>query len=169
MSELIQKVKEFSTAGKYPCIIDTMMEVDGHQLEQELKHHNFALYHTCLYEQCKQIIVMTVRAMDEAHYGNYPIIINNFKALTTERMVQLGNGAIEPIEEIEVEGDQPGETEKVPSLVELQEMMKSRKLMKDLAYTIRDIRKLGVEVEILEGIDNTTLLDIYRISGTCNN
>ena len=41
--------------------------------------------------------------------------------------------------------------------------------MKDLAYTIRDIRKLGIEVDVLEGIDNPSLLDIYRMSRTCNN
>ena len=40
--------------------------------------------------------------------------------------------------------------------------------MKDLAYTIRDIRKSGIEVDVLEGIDNPSLLDIYHMSGTCN-
>jgi hypothetical protein len=61
--------------------------------------------------------------------------------------------------EVEVEGDAPGETETVTQSVEIQEMMKCRKLMKDLAYTIRDIRKLGIEVDVLEGIDNPSLLD----------
>jgi hypothetical protein len=96
-------------------------------------------------------------------------IINNFKMMTTERMMQLANGAIDPTVEVEVEGDVPGETETVTQSVEIQEMMKCRKLMKDLAYTIRDIRKLGIEVDVLEGIDNPSLLDIYRMSGTCNN
>ena len=72
-------------------------------------------------------------------------------------------------QEVEVEGDVPGETETVAQSVEVQEMMKCRKLMKDLAYTIRDIRKNGIEVDVLEGIDNPSLLDIYRMSGTCNN
>ena len=153
MSDVIKKAKELSAANKYLYIIDTMAELDDAQLARELGHHNFYLFHTYSFEQCDKCA----------------FIINNFKMMTTERMMQLANGAIDPTVEVEVEGDVPGETETVTQSVEVQEMMKCRKLMKDLAYTIRDIRKNGIEVDVLEGIDNPSLLDIYRMSGTCNN
>lgn len=175
MSDLIKKAKELSAANKFPAankflyIIDTMAEVDDAQLASELGHHNFYLFHTSSYEQCKQLMVIASREIPEKLRSQCAFIINNFKMMTTERMMQLANGAIDPTVEVEVEGDNPGETETVTQSVEIQEMMKCRKLMKDLAYTIRDIRKLGIEVDVLEGIDNPSLLDIYRISGTCNN
>jgi len=169
MSDLINKAKELSAANKYLWIIDTMAEVDDAQLARELGHHNFYLFHTYYYEQCKQLMVIASREIPEELRSQCAFIINNFKMMTTERMMQLANGAIEPTVEVEVEGDVPGETETVTQSVQIQEMMKCRKLMKDLVYTIRDIRKLGIEVDVLEGIDNPSLLDIYRMSGTCNN
>lgn len=175
MSDLIKKAKELSVANKFPAankflyIIDTMAEVDDAQLARELGHHNFYLFHTSSYEQCKQLMVIASREIPEKLRSQCAFIINNFKMMTTERMMQLANGAIDPTVEVEVEGDVPGETETVTQSVEIQEMMKCRKLMKDLAYTIRDIRKLGIQVDVLEGIDNPSLLDIYRMSGTCNN
>ena len=169
MSDLIKKAKELSAANKYLFIIDTMAEVDDAQLARELGHHNFCLFHTYYYEQCKQLMVISTRDIPEELRDKCAFIINNIKMMTTDRLVQLAEGAIEPTVEVEVEGDVPGETEIVTQSVQIQEMMKCRKLMKDLAYTIRDIRKLGIEVDVLEGIDNPSLLDIYRMSGTCNN
>lgn len=169
MSDLIKKAKELSAANKFLYIIDTMAEVDDAQLARELGHHNFYLFHTYYYEQCKQLMVIASREIPEDMRGKCAFIINNFKMMTTERMMQLANGAIDPTVEVEVEGDVPGETETVTQSVEFREMVKCRKLMKDLAYTIRDIRKLGIEVDVLEGIDNLSPLDIYRISGTCSN
>jgi hypothetical protein len=169
MSDVIKKAKELSAAKKFIYIIDTMAEVDDAQLARELGHHNFYLFHTYYYEQCKQLMVIASREIPEELRSQCAFIINNFKMMTTERMMQLANGAIEPTVEVEVEGDVPGETETVTQSVQIQEMMKCRKLMKDLVYTIRDIRKLGIEVDVLEGIDNPSLLDIYRMSGTCNN
>lgn len=169
MSDVIKKTKELLAAGKYPFIIDTMMEVDDYQLSTELGHHNFDLFQTVSYQQCKAFLVCATRNMPEDMRGKCAFIINNFKTMTTERTMQLANGAIDPTVEVEVEDDVPGETETVTQSVEIQEMMKCRKLMKDLAYTIRDIRKNGIEVDVLEGIDNPSLLDIYRMSGTCNN
>ena len=169
MSDLIKKAKELSAANKFLYIIDTMAEVDDAQLARELGHHNFVLFHTYYYEQCKQLMVIAARDIPEDMRGKCAFIISNFRVMTTERMMQLANGAIDPTVEFEVEGDAPGETETVTQSVEIQEMVKCRKLMKDLAYTIRDIRKNGIEVDVLEGIDNLSPLDIYRISGTCNN
>lgn len=169
MSDLINKAKELSAANKYLYIIDTMAEVDDAQLARELGHHNFCLFQIYSYEQCKQLMVSATRDIPEEMRDKCAFIINNFKAMTTERMMQLANGAIDPTEEVEAKGDVPGETETVTQTVEFREMAKCRKLMKDLAYTIRDIRKNGIEVDVLEGIDNASLLDIYRISGTCNN
>lgn len=169
MSDLIKKAKELSAANKYLYIIDTMAEVDDAQLARELGHLNFYLFHTYSYEQCKQLLVSATRVIPEKLRYKCAFIINNFKMMTTERMMQLANGAIDPTVEGEVEGDVPGETETVTQSVEILEMMKCRKLMKDLAYTIRDIRKLGIKVDVLEGIDPPSLLDIYRMSGTCNN
>ena len=169
MSDVIKKAKELSAANKLFYIIDTMAEVDDAQLASELGHHNFYLFHTYSYEQCKQLMVIATRNIPEELRRKCAFIINNFKMMTTERMMQLANGAIDPTVEGEVEGDVPGETEIVTQSVEIQEMMKCRKQMKELAYTIRDIRKLGLEVDVLEGIDNPSLLDIYRMSGTCNN
>jgi len=169
MSDLIKKAKELSAANKFLYIIDTMAEVDDHQLSTELGHHNFDLFYIFSYEQCKQFLVTAAREIPEDMRGKCAFVINNFKTMTTERMMQLANGAIDPTVEVEVEGDVPGETETVTQSVEVQEMMKCRKLMKDLAYTIRDIRNSGIEVDVLEGIDNPSLLDIYRMSGTCNN
>ena len=168
MSDVINKAKELSAANKFLYIIDTMAEVDDAQLARELGHHNFCLFHTYSYEQCKQLMVIATRDIPEELRDKCAFIINNFKMMTTERMMQLAIGAIDPTVEVEVEGDVPGETETVTQSVEIQEMMKCRKLMKDLAYTIRDIRKNGIEVDVLEGIDNPSLLDIYRMSGTCN-
>lgn len=102
-------------------------------------------------------------------------VLTDEKALQRKRRLKILPFTVHDYEqdhpkvEVEVEGDAPGETETVTQSVEIQEMMKCRKLMKDLAYTIRDIRKLGIEVDVLEGIDNPSLLDIYRMSGTCNN
>lgn len=169
MSDVIKKAKELSADNKYLYIIDTMAEVDDAQLARELGHHNFCLFHTSSYEQCKQLMVIATRDIPEELRDKCAFIINNFKMMTTDRMMQLANGAIDPTVEVEVEGDVPGETETVTQTVEFREMMKCRKLMKDLAYIIRGIRKLGIEVDVLEGIDNASLLDIYRISGTCNN
>ena len=169
MSDLIKKAKELSADNKYLYIIDTMAEVDDAQLAKELGHHNFYLFHTYYYVQCKQLMVIATRDIPEELRDKCAFIINNFKMMTTERMMQLASGDIEPTEEAEVEGDAPGESETVTRSVEIREMMQCRKLMKDLAYTIRDIRKLGIEVDVLEGIDNPSLLDIYRMSGTCNN
>lgn len=169
MSDLIKKVKELSAANKFLYIIDTMAEVDDSQLAKELGHHNFYLFHTFSYEKCKQLMVIATRDIPEEMRDKCAFIINNFKAMTTERMLQLTDDTIDPTVEVDVEGDVPGETETVTQSVEFQEMMKCRKLMKDLAYTIRGIRKLGIEVDVLEGIDNPSLLDIYRMSGTCNN
>lgn len=169
MSDVIKKAKELSAVKKFIYIIDTMAEVDDSQLARELGHHNFCLFHTSSYEQCKQLIVIASREIPEELRGKCAFVINNFKMMTTERMMQLANGDIDPTVEVEVEGDVPGETETVTQSVKIQEMMKCRKLMKDLAYTIRDIRKLGIEVDVLEGIDNPSPLDIYRMSGTCNN
>ena len=169
MSDIIKKAKELSSQGKFPCIIDTMNEVEDSQLVHELGHHNFMLYHICLYEQCKQVLVLTEREMPTELREKYVFIINNFKKMTTERMMQLVNGAIDPTVEVDVEGDVPGETETVTQSVEIQEMMKCRKHMKDLAHTIQDVRKSGIEVYILEGIDEPSIMDIYRISGTCAN
>lgn len=168
MSDVIKKAKELSAANKYLYVIDTMNEVDDDQLAKDLGHHNFYLFHTSFYEHCKQFMVIATREIPEELRSQCAFIINNFK-MTTERMMQLANGEIEPTVEVEVEGDVPGETETVTQSVEIQEMMKCRKFMKDLAYTIRDICKLGIEVDVLEGIDNPSLLDIYRMSGTCNN
>lgn len=146
-----------------------MMEVDDSQLVHELGHHNFMLYHICSYEQCKQILVLTEREMPAVLHDKYAFIINNLKVMTTERTLQLVNGIIDPTVEVEVEVDAPGETDTVVQSVEIQEIMKCRKLMKELAHTIQDIRKSGLEVYILEGIDEPSLMDIYRTSGTCNN
>ncbi len=168
MSDVIKKAKELSAANKYLYVIDTMAEVDDAQLARELGHHNFYLFHTSSYEQCKQLMTIAAREIPEELRNQCAFIINNFK-MTTERMMQLTNGEIEPTVEVEVEGDAPGETETVTQSVEVQEMMKCRKYMKDLAYTIRGIRKLGIEVDVLEGIDNPSPLDIYRMFGTCNN
>lgn len=169
MSDVINKAKELSATNKFLYIIDTMAEVDDSQLAKELGHHNFYLFHIYSFEQCKQLMVIATRNIPEELRGKCAFIINNLKMMATERMMQLANGAIDPTVEVEVEGDVPGETETVTQSVEVQEMMKCRKLMKDLAYTIRDIRKLGIEVDVLEGIDNPSLLDIYRMSGTCSN
>lgn len=169
MSDVIKKAKELSAANKYLYIIDTMAELDDAQLARELGHHNFYLFQTYSYEQCNQLMVSAARDIPEEMRDKCAFVINHFKMMTTERMMQLANGAIDPTVEVEVEGDAPGETETVTQSVEIQEMMKRRKLMKVLAYTIRDIRKSGIEVDVLEGIDNPSLLDIYRISGTCNN
>lgn len=169
MLELIKKAKELSAANKYLYIIDTMAEVDDAQLARELGHHNFYLFHTYYYEQCKQLMVIAARDISEEMRDKCAFIINNIKMMTTDRLIQLAEGAIEPTVEVEIEGDVPGETETVTQSVQIQEMMKCRKLMKDLVYTIRDIRKLGIEVDVLEGIDNPSLLDIYRMSVTCNN
>ena len=169
MSDVIKKAKELSAANKYLYIIDTMAELDDAQLARELGHHNFCLLQTYSYEQCNQLMVSAARDIPEEMRDKCAFVINHFKMMTTERMMQLANGAIDPTVEVEVEGDAPGETETVTQSVEIQEMMKRRKLMKVLAYTIRDIRKLGIEVDVLEGIDNPSLLDIYRMSGTCNN
>lgn len=169
MSDLIKKAKELSAANKYLYIIDTMAEVDDAQLARELGHHNFYLFHTYYYEQCKQLMVIATRDIPEELRDKCAFIINNIKMMTTDRLIQLAEGAIEPTVEVEVEGDVPGETETVTQSVQIQEVMKCRKLMKDLVYTIRDIRKLGIEVDVLEGIDNPSPLDIYRMSGTCNN
>jgi hypothetical protein len=169
MSDLIKKAKELSAADKFLYIIDTIAEVDDAQLARELGHHNFYLFHTYYYEQCKQLMVIATRDIPEELRGKCAFIINNIKMMSTERLIQLATGAIDPTVEVEVEGDVPGETETVTQSVQIQEMMKCRKLMKDLLYTIRDTRKLGIEVDVLEGIDNPSLLDIYRMSGTCNN
>jgi hypothetical protein len=169
MSDVIKKAKELSAPNKYLYIIDTMAEVDDAQLAEELGHHNFYLFHTYSYEQCKQLMVIATRNIPEGLRSQCAFIINNFKMMTTERMMQLAHGAIDPTVEVKVEGDVPGETETVTQSIEIQEMMKCRKLMKDLVYTIRDIRNLGIEVDVLEGIDNPSLLVIYRMSGTCNN
>jgi hypothetical protein len=169
MSDVIKKAQELSAANKYMYIIDTMAEVDDAQLARELGHHNFYLFHTYSYEQCKQLMVIATRDIPEEMRDRCAFIINNIKMMTTDRLIQLAEGAIEPTVEVEIEGDVPGETETVTQSVQIQEMMKCRKLMKDLAYTIRDTRKLGIEVDVLEGIDNPSLLDIYRMSGTCNN
>ena len=169
MSDLINKAKELSAANKFLYIIDTMAEVDDAQLARELGHHNFYLFHTYYYEQCKQLMVIATRDIPEEMRDKCAFIINNIKMMTTDRLIQLAEGAIEPTVEVEIEGDAPGETETVTQSVQIQEMMKCRKLMKDLVYTIRDTRKLGIEVDVLEGIDNPSLLDIYRMSGTCNN
>lgn len=169
MSDVIKKAKELSAANKYLYIIDTMAEVDDAQVARELGHHNFYLFQTNSYEQCMQLMTTATRNIPEERRGQCAFIINNIKMMTTERMMQLANGAIDPTVEVEVECDVPGETETVVQHVEIQEMMKCRKLMKQLVYTIRDIRNLGFEVDVLEGIDNPSLLDIYRMSGTCNN
>lgn len=138
MSDVINKAKELSAANKFLYIIDTMAEVDDAQLAKELGHHNFYLFHTYSFEQCKQLMVIATRNIPEELRGKCAVIINNFTIMTTERMMQLANGTIEPTVEVEVEGDVPGETESVTQSVEIQEMMKCRKLMKDLAYTIRE-------------------------------
>lgn len=150
MSDVIKKAKELSAANKYLYIIDTMAELDDAQLARELGHHKFCLLQIYSYEQCKQLMAIVTREMPEEMRDKCAFVINNLKMMTTERMMQLANGAIDPTVEVEVEGDAPGETETVSQSVEIQEMMKRRKLMKDLAYTIRDIRKLGIEVDVLE-------------------
>lgn len=90
------------------------------------------------YEQCKQLMVIATRDIPEELRDKCAFIINNFKMNTTERLIQLVEGAIDPTVEVEVEGDVPDETETVTQSVELQETMKCRKFMKDLAYTIRE-------------------------------
>jgi hypothetical protein len=95
MSDVIKKAKELSAANKFLFIIDTMAEVDDAQLAKELGHNNFYLFHTYSFEQCKQLMVIATRDIPEEMRDKCAFIINNFKMMTTERMMQLANGAID--------------------------------------------------------------------------
>lgn len=48
-----------------------------------------------------------------------------------------------------------GEPETVQIPTEIDAMLKDRKLLKDFMYTIRNGRKVGIEVDIIEGQPNT--------------
>lgn len=129
MSETLNKAKSLS---KFVYIIDTMNEFERADVARELGHHDFHLFHLHTYEECKAAIVLVMREIPPEMTGKCAFIISNINALTAAAFLQ--------------DTSVPEETTQLP---------RNSKLLKDLMYTIRDARKAGIEVDIIEGPDNT--------------
>lgn len=97
MSDVIKKAKELSAANKYLYVIDTMAEVDDAQLARELGHHNFYLFHTSSYEQCKQMMTIATREIPEELRDKCAFIINNVKKSCSGMPFQVENRVMNPV------------------------------------------------------------------------
>lgn len=128
MSETLNKAKSLS---KFIYIIDTMTEFEHADVARELGHHDFHLFHMHTCEACKAAIVRVMHEIPPEMAGKCAFIISNINALSAAAILQ--------------DTSVPEETTQIP---------RNSILLKDLMYTIRDARKAGIEVDIIEGPDN---------------
>lgn len=151
MSETLNKAKSLS---KFIYIIDTMNEFERADVARELGHHDFHLFHLHTYEECKAAIVLVMREIPPEMAGKCAFIISNVNALISESQRELVANPTVQLLDVEITDAETGEPETVQIPAEIAAIFNARKLLKDLAYTIRDARKVGIEVDIIEGPDN---------------
>lgn len=154
MSETLNKAKSLS---KFVYIIDTMNEFDHATVVRELGHNNFHLFHLLTYEECKAAIVLVMNELLPEMTGKCAFIISNINVLISKSQRDIVVNPKVQLLDVEVTDEDTAETEKVQIPTEIDAMFKARKLLKDLMYTIRDARKAGIEVDIIEGPDGLPL------------